>query len=115
MGQGGLSKALIIVSKAKGWDPNRIWDSKTQSYVGESIENFNQPPELFTNQAGTGRLPQEIPANQQMFPDATESPLDVSRGLDHEQAPFNTSLQALNKNRGTKDADPFAGMGGAGG
>jgi hypothetical protein len=60
------------------------------------------------NQKGTGALPQGTPDS---FPDATDSPLSPAL----EETPFNTTLQSANKSRATKNSDPFAGIGGAGG
>lgn len=109
--QGDQVKALKILSLAKGWNPDRIWDSKTQGYVGESIENFNKPTEIFVNQKGQGTLPQDIPPQQGMFPAATEGALTPPGTM---EVPFSTSPQTLNRSRATKGADPFSGMGGTG-
>lgn len=104
MAQGGESKSLIIMSKAQGFDPTRIWDPKTQSY-GESIAEFNKAPELFTNQAGTGKLPQGTPDSFAEDHPAIGSPQSV---------PFNIpeGHDVPEKSRATKNSDPFAGMGG---
>jgi hypothetical protein len=102
--QGDQVKALIIVSKAKGWDPNRIWDAKTRSY-GDSIENFNQPPLVLENQAGTGRLPQGTPDT---FPDAEEPRYKYPPGEDW-NVPH---VERETADHSTNNSDPFAGMGG---
>lgn len=103
--QGDQVKALKIVSLAKGWDPDRIWDPKTRSYVDESIENFNKPTQIFTNQSGTGRLPQGTPDT---FPDAEEPRYDAPGSPDWNVPP----IERENEDRRTNGADPYSGMGG---
>lgn len=103
--QGDQVKALIIVSKAKGWDPNRIWNAKTRQYEGESIENFNQPTKIFENQAGTGRLPQGIPLS---YPEAEEPRYSYPPGEDWNVPP----IERESADHSTSNSDPFAGMGG---
>lgn len=98
--QGDAVKALKILSRAKGWDPDRIWDAKTQSYEG-SIENFNKPPQIYANQAGTGRLPQGVPDT---FPEA-EQPRYEENTLNDDGVTWNTpDYRRETKNHRTNNA-----------
>jgi hypothetical protein len=97
MGQGAQSKALRIATQTQyGIDPTKIYDA--QGNVVGDIANWDKAPELFKNQAGTGKLPPETP-------DPTYSPGEVDFQHVDTQGP----------QRATKNSDPFAGMGGAGG
>ena len=103
MAQGGQSKGLIIASKTAGWDPTRIYDPATGKYE-ESIENFDKQPEIFKNQAGTGRLPQGTPDS---FPG--EQPLK-------ERVSWNApDTRRETRNRATRGANPAPRRPGAGG
>jgi hypothetical protein len=96
MALGDQSKALIIMSKMKGWDPTVI------PGVG-SIANFNKAPnpwELGDQSVGT--LPEGI---QDSYPQAEQPRYD-------EAVTFNVpELREDNNNRGG-GSDPYAGMGG---
>lgn len=101
--QGDLVKALKIVSRAKGWDPDRIWNAKTKSYEG-SLENTDKAPEIFVNQAGTGTLPQGTPDS---FPEAEQPKYEEGKvSFNHPDTGRET------KNRATRGSDPYAGQGG---
>lgn len=96
MALGGLSKALITISKAKGWDPTVIRGT------GESIANFDKAPELFTNESGTGTLPNNPAASGQKDP--SEGPVLGQR------VSFSVpDASRETKNRATKGANPFPG------
>lgn len=105
MGQGAQVKALIIVSKAKGWDPTKIYDRATDSY-SEDISNFDKAPELYTNQAGTGQLPGGKPM---AWPDTFGPPPTPSVGKDEKD--WAEPGQRDNVSRATKNADPTPGGG----
>lgn len=100
--QGAQSRALIIASQTQGWDPTRIYDTRTGKYE-DSIANFDKAPELFVNQQGTGSLPEGTPDG---YPDggfATE----VWTG--EPTCRYPEPREAAD--RGTSGADPYAGMG----
>lgn len=98
MALGDQSKALIIVSKNKGWDPTVIAD-------GESIANFNKAPDPWKlgNQS-VGNLPGGTPDG---WPDSYGPPATPSVGATE----TNWSQGATNDNqkRGTSGANPYAG------
>jgi hypothetical protein len=98
MGQGGISKGLIIASRMQGWDPTKIEGG------GGDIENFDKAPKLFTNQAGTGRLPQGTPDS---FPEDHPS---ISPGGTPFEVGAGGKAQA---DRKTSGANPFPAMPGA--
>jgi hypothetical protein len=109
MAQGAQSKALIIVSKAKGWDPTKIYDRATDTY-SEDISNFDKSPEIYTNQAGTGQIPGGKPIG---WPDTFGPPPIPSVGKD--ETDWSEPGQRDSVSRATRNSDPFAGMGGPGG
>ena len=96
MSQGGLSKSLIIISKAKGWDPNQIAG-------GENIENFNKAPDPWepTGVKARGILPE---GTSDSYPEDHKP----SMGTDWEMPARNDGSMPEHS---TKNADPFAGMG----
>ena len=97
--QGDQSKALIILSKAKGWDPTRIYPN------GPSIENFDMPPTVITNQARTGKLPQGVP---DVFPDSI---YEAKATMTNES--FSTpAATEETKSRRSKNASPYDGFDG---
>lgn len=111
MALGDQSKALIIMSKNKGWDPNVIrgrTSPEGKVYPDHNIEGFNKAPTLYVDgDICVGQLPQEIPANQQMFPDATGPVLT-------QETSFNSpDVSRENANRRTSGADPTPSMPGA--
>lgn len=101
MGQGAQSKGLIIAAQTAGWDPTKIMPG------GEDISNFDKAPELFANQAGTGAMPGGSPDS---WPDG------YSRGGLNLDPSSTVRFNAPDAGRetaqhGTRNADPFAGMG----
>lgn len=90
MGQGGISKGLIIASKLQGWDP-------TQIYGGGSVTDIQ--PKLFVDQAGTKGTP---PGDG--LPEAGSQGIDWQVGLGGSPQP----------DRKTTNANPFPGKPGAG-
>lgn len=102
---GGQSHALIIVSKAKGWDPTVI--PARGDIPAESIANFNKNQALdpMTHDT-TGNLPQGTPLN---FPEDHGNP---GQGSPWEHPTNSDGNQPI---RHTSGANPFPGMPGAGG
>lgn len=99
MALGDQSKALIIMSKMKGWDPTVI------PGVG-SIANFNKAPnpwELGNQSVGT--LPEGTPDS---FPQA-EEPRYQNPGKDWQVGLGDSDIDT--NGRATNGADPFVGMG----
>ena len=96
---GNQSRALIIVSKAKGWDPTVIEG-------GESIANFDKDNQNYRSSGdGLGKLPEGTPDT---FPQA-KAPEESERMT------FTTpDTSRETKNRASSGADPFSGMGGTG-
>lgn len=116
---GDQTKSLIIISKAKGWDPTVIparegqpavdlsnWDKSPQSWetsdAGGEWAVRNRPIEVYGTPS-VGNLPE---GDQAIYPQNTESALS-------EKITFETP-DALreNKDRSSSGADPFSGMGG---
>jgi len=96
MALGDQSKALIIVSKAKGWDPTVI------PGVG-SIANFNRAPNTWElGDQSVGSLPEGI---SDSYPQAEEPRYTESKTFNSPQ------LRENNDNKGG-GSDPYAGMGG---
>lgn len=96
MALGDQSKALIIMSKMKGWDPTVI------PGVG-SIANFNKAPDPWElgNQS-VGKLPE---GNGDSYPQAEQPKYD-------ERVSWNApDVGRENKDR-SGNGDPYAGMGG---
>jgi len=101
--QGDQVKALKILSRAKGWDPDKIYDAKAKSY-GDSIENFNRPPQVFTNQAGTGQLPEGL---HDSYPQA-EEPRYKENTTNNDGITWNTpQVSRETVNRATKNGTGF--------
>lgn len=97
MALGDQSKSLIIISKAKGWDPTVI------PGVG-SIANFDKAPnpwELGNQSVGT--LPE---GSRDSYPQAEEPRYNESMTFDVPDVSRET------KNHATRGADPNAGKGG---
>lgn len=110
MALGDSIRALKITSRVKGWDPDVIVGAPGPAgkySEDQSVMPFNKVPdagELFGDKI-CGRLPEDIPANQQQFPKATGPVLG-------EKVSFNNpDVSRENKNRGTSGADPFPGGG----
>jgi hypothetical protein len=77
---GQQSKAQKIVARAKGWDPDLIWDSKTQSYgPPNDALGTNQESAVFTNQG--------VPSTQGKYPQL-EDGYDV-RNIGPDEVDFN--------------------------
>lgn len=98
---GAQSKALRIVMQARyGIDPTKIYDQSGQ-VVGD-IANFDAVPEIFSNQAGVGRMPagsrDDAPASASTQSVPWNAP-DHSREDDGGRSPKASS-------------DPFPGMAG---
>jgi hypothetical protein len=98
-----MSRALRIVSRNQGWNPDDIVDLSTGQVVG-NIANFNKDPDVMWHD-GTGTLPDGIPDS---YPSASE-PL-VENGMDWNSPADSTGNDPV---RHTKNADPFPGMPGA--
>ncbi len=107
MGQGAQSKALRIANMTQyGFDSTKIYeaDGSVSGDLMQSVENFDKATS-FWKTAGTGNLPQEIPANQNQFPDATGPALS-------ESVTFNVpDASRENKDRRTSGADIYPGGG----
>lgn len=99
MALGDQSKALIIMSKNKGWDPTKVAG-------GESIANFNKAPDPWElGVQSVGKLPGGTPSG---WPDGYPGQASPSAdAIDWQKG--RTSLD--NEKRGTTNANPFAGMG----
>jgi hypothetical protein len=96
MALGDQSKALIIMSKNKGWDPTVI------PGVG-SIANFNKAPNPWElGDQSVGKLPEGI---SNSYPQAEEPRYDES---------VTFSVPELRENNDNKGggSDPYPGMGG---
>lgn len=98
MALGDMSKALIIMSKARGWDPTVIQG-------GESIANFNKAPDRPNySDSCVGSLPEGAPIS---YPEA-EQPHYGSESVTWNAPNRATGSDA---NRRTGGSDPFAGQG----
>lgn len=101
--QGDSIKALKIVSRAKGWDPDVIYDvTKDGVSKGADIGNFNSTFEIFSNQQALGKLPEGTPDS---FPSATDPVLGERTTFAVPDAGRETA------SRRTTGADPNAGKG----
>lgn len=101
MALGDQSKALIIMSKMKGWDPTVI--PARDGKPAESIANFNKAPNPWElGDQSVGNLPEGI---QDSYPQAEQPRYD-------ESVTFNVpDLRENNNNKGG-GSDPFPGMAG---
>lgn len=101
MALGDQTKALIIMSKNKGWDPTVI------PGVG-SIANFDKAPNPWElGDQSVGKLPEGTPDS---YPQA-EEPRYQKGAIDFEVG-LGNSDEDSGGTRGTSGADPYAGMGG---
>jgi hypothetical protein len=99
---GGQSHALIIVSRAKGWDPTEI--PARGDKPAESIANFNKDQALDPmTHVTVGTLPQGTPDT---FPDA-KAP-DVGQGSPWERPDHSDGNAPA---RRTSNANPYPGGG----
>jgi hypothetical protein len=97
MGQGNESTALKIISRAKGWNPDAVYDPKTKTY-GPLIGG-SEDPAVFTNQGvmAGGLVPDGTKPVGDLTPKTTFNVPDASREpVKHIQP---------------KAGDPFPGMG----
>ena len=116
---GDQVKSLIIISRAKGWDPTVIPEREGQP--AESIANFDKSPQAWeTSDASgqwavrntadplygaksVGQLPEGIHGS---YPQASQPQYSGEPGTDWE------NVDAQGPNRASSGADPFSGMGG---
>ena len=102
MALGDQVKALIIVSKAKDWDPTVILGT------GDSIANFNKAPEPWgLGDHCVGKLPEGIPNT---FPQAAYEFNPGQERMDWEHPAHNDGNAPIHHTNGS---DPFPGMPGA--
>lgn len=67
------SRALVNISKVKGWDPTQIYDQNTGKYVGDFIGDHD--PQMWDRDT-IGTLPSELPAVSGRKDPSEESALD---------------------------------------
>jgi hypothetical protein len=93
MGQGSVTKGLIIASKTAGWDPTKIEGS---SIEGADTEALN----IFVRQASNGAMTDSFPEDHP--------------GIDINATPFQTGLGGKpTPSTKTSGANPFPGKPGA--
>jgi len=96
MGLGDSIRALKIVSRAKGWNPDVIQG-------GGSIAPFNVVPDAGRNKGAVGQIPGGPPAMSGTKDPSEGSALSQSVSFDVPDASRET------KNRRTVNANPFPG------
>ena len=97
-----VSRALRIMSRNQGWDPDIIYDQGTGKEL-QNIANFNKDPDSFKHD-GLGTLPQGTPDS---FPEDHGS---VGQGVDWQHPEHNNGNTPA---RRTSNADPTPEMPGA--
>lgn len=95
---GHQSRALIIVSKARGWDPTQIYDYSSKRYVG-SIVDWDVQPEVFAPDLAKAPAPNLLGSD-------TDPP--VSPGIDWQtpQPDGNTPRRTRASRPAIESADP---------
>lgn len=96
MATGDQVRALKIVSRQRGWDPDVIKG-------GGSIAPFDVSPNPTGDNSGVGKIPGGPPAASGKVDPSQESALDQYLSFNAPDATRET------KNRATKNANPFPG------
>ena len=93
------SRALRIMARNQGWDPDAIVDVKTGQSI--NIANFNKDPDSFYHR-GVGQLPEGI---HDTYPQTEEPRYEPGQN-------FSSPVLRETKDHKGEGRDPYSGMGG---
>ena len=98
------TRALRIMARNQGWDPDVIMDSTTRRPVGSMLPWNKDPSSMWHD--GVGAMPGGEPPDE--YPDGFDAPTVSPGPID-----WNESQNSGNEARRTSGADPTPGMPGA--
>ena len=105
MSMNNQSRSLIIMSKAQGYDPTKIYDPVTKTY-GESVEKFDQQPTVL------GGFPNRLPGGPPNDAADDTPRVALNTPIDWTGKDSDSMTVGPFRRRAAGTSDPFAGMGG---
>jgi len=105
MSMNNQSRSLIIMAKAQGYDPTKIYDPATKAYVAD-VGQFDQQPTVM------GGFPNRLSGGPPNDADDDTPKVDNNTPIDFTGEDKYSMTVGPFRRRASKPSDPFAGKGG---